>query len=170
MPKWINKYICGYLAKLLRMQIPFKLGVLDPNDILETKPSSYVPYHQDVNAKSSKSLLANVLDINDDYLNRGCNNFKSSFKLSHHQDNDENGDEFYSNDPNLVKRNLGAILKELKVLTKKIDDDDEDEEKILGWKFAAMVVDRLCMVVFTISTVIATVVILLTSKNFFRLQ
>lgn len=170
MPKWVNKYICGYLAKLLRMQIPLKLDVLSADDILETKPSSYVPYHQDINGKSSKSLLANVLDINDDYLNKGHSKFKSSFKFPQNHDNNESEDEFYSNDPNLVKRNLGAILKELKVLTKKIEDDDEDEEKILGWKFAAMVIDRLCMVIFTVATFIATFIILLTSKNFFRLQ
>ena len=69
-----------------------------------------------------------------------------------------------------MKRNLGAILKELKVLTKKIEDDEEDEEKILGWKFAAMVIDRLCMIIFSFATLFATVIILLTSKNFFKFQ
>jgi len=132
----------------------------------------------DITESSSKSLLANVLDINDDYFNKNSSRFKSksngdtyvphtkpvppSFKAP---DIDE---EDYANDANPIKRNLGAILKELKTMTQKIEDDDADEEKILNWKFAAMVIDRLCMVIFSIATFLSTVLILLTSENFFK--
>jgi hypothetical protein len=68
------------------------------------------------------------------------------------------------------KKNLHAILKELRQLTKKIKDDDEDGEKELNWKFAAMVIDRLCMWIFTVATVVSTAGILLTSKNFFKFK
>jgi hypothetical protein len=172
---------------------------------------------------SSKSLLANVLDINDDFIgnkynttvssknqvhmSRGAN--RSSMR-NHHQNSQDpsyspfggaitaaRGDPylkrensnlsqsgnyelsdasgtggFFSsgaskNDINSVKRNLNGILREIKQITQKIKDDEEDENKELSWKFAAMVIDRLCLIIFSLCTLFSTVSILMTSKNFF---
>lgn len=71
---------------------------------------------------------------------------------------------------NAYKKIIGAILKELGKLTQKIKDDDEDEAKELNWKFAAMVIDRLCMVFFIVSTAICTFGILFSAPNFFKLR
>jgi hypothetical protein len=139
----------------------------------------------DMNGFSSKSLLANVLDINDDFGLVGTgtrtifsnNRFKQtnnnqSFLLNRENSNvsDLNFEEasFSSNNP--FKKNLYAILKEVRKMTKKIEDDEEDENKILEWRFAAMVIDRLCVVFFTVATFFSTVLILFTSKNFFKLR
>jgi nicotinic acetylcholine receptor len=128
----------------------------------------------DISETSSKSLLANVLDLNDDYLSStkyssrlgGAATRRSTFSR------DNSGNNFESNydelDPNPIKRNLNQILKELKALTQKIKDDEDDEEKTLKWKFAAMVMDRVCMIFFASATFLSTVCILLTSKNFFK--
>jgi len=67
-------------------------------------------------------------------------------------------------------QNLNMILKELQTITNKIKNDEEDEEKSLDWKFAAMVIDRLCLVIFTFATFISTAVTVITSKNFFKFQ
>ena len=69
-----------------------------------------------------------------------------------------------------LKKKLNAIIKEIRHLTKKIKEDYDDAEKELNWKFAAMVIDRLCMWIFTVATVVSTAGILLTSKNFFRFK
>jgi nicotinic acetylcholine receptor len=132
----------------------------------------------DIGESSSKSLLANVLDINDDYFNKSSSRFKSrpnsDSYVPHARpvppgfNKPESDEEDYANDPNPIKRNLGAILKELKTMTQKIEDDEADEEKILSWKFAAMVIDRMCMVIFSIATFLSTALILLTSENFFK--
>ena len=71
---------------------------------------------------------------------------------------------------NAYKKIIGSILKELGKLTQKIKDDDDDEAKELNWKFAAMVIDRLCMVFFIVSTLLATFGILFTAPNFFKLR
>ncbi len=162
MPEWIDKWINGYLARLLRMEIP---GSKDEEDEEDKKLS--INGFSDMNAKS---LLANVLDINDDF---GLTNKPKKTKLllkSEGSTSCENcSDNSRSLDPS-CKKLISNILKELLVLTKKIQDDAEDEEKELAWKFAAMVIDRLCMWIFAISTFIATVGILLTAKNFFKFQ
>lgn len=65
-------------------------------------------------------------------------------------------------------QNLNMILRELQLITRKLKADEEDEQKSLDWKFAAMVIDRLCFVCFSLATFISTVVILLTANNFFK--
>ncbi|GIY89765.1 neur_chan_memb domain-containing protein [Caerostris darwini] len=52
---------------------------------------------------------------------------------------------------------LSAILRELKVITAKLRKDDRDSEVVSDWQFAAMVVDRICLINFTIFTVASTV-------------
>ncbi len=49
------------------------------------------------------------------------------------------------------------VLAELKRITKKMTEDAEAEVEANEWKFAAMVVDRLCLCVFSLYLVVATV-------------
>ncbi|CAF0709115.1 unnamed protein product [Brachionus calyciflorus] len=197
-PRIIDLVICRFLAKILRMK--------RPNEEKKSKNKSY-NLESELNDNCSKSLLANVLDINDDFgvvggksnslINRNIN---SRFYLKQQNSNSSNNNNVYltnnqvglkrdnSNmsssgadnflyesssinnkaDINTVRKNLGAILKEIRVITQKLKDDEEDETKSLNWKFAAMVIDRLCLVVFSIATVLSTVLILFTSKNIFK--
>lgn len=96
--------------------------------------------------------------------------FKKDNSLAQNCDNC--GESMYTSkcDSYPLKKNLHAILKELRLMTKKIKDDGEDEEKELNWKFAAMVIDRLCMWIFAVATFFSTTIILLTSKNFFKFK
>lgn len=58
-----------------------------------------------------------------------------------------------------MRSELLAILSELRYITKKIKDDMESEEETNDWKFAAMVVDRLCFWIFSLYLVGATIAI-----------
>lgn len=42
---------------------------------------------------------------------------------------------------------------------------EEEHELISDWKFAAMVVDRFCLIVFMLFTIIATVTVLLSAPH-----
>ena len=42
---------------------------------------------------------------------------------------------------------------------------DEEEEIIMDWKFAAMVIDRFCLITFTAFTVITTIAVLLSAPH-----
>lgn len=43
--------------------------------------------------------------------------------------------------------------------------DDEDADISRDWKFAAMVVDRLCLIIFTLFTIVATLAVLLSAPH-----
>lgn len=44
--------------------------------------------------------------------------------------------------------------------------EDETSEITKDWKFAAMVVDRLCLIIFTLFTIISTLAVLFSAPNF----
>ena len=62
-------------------------------------------------------------------------------------------------------RELSLILKELRVITDKIRDDEETAAIENDWKFAAMVLDRLCLLTFSAFTIIATIAVLLAAPH-----
>jgi len=61
---------------------------------------------------------------------------------------------------------LSSILDELRQLTGKVERDEVKQDKVNDWRFAAMVVDRLCLCAFTIFTVVSTFTILLSAPSF----
>jgi nicotinic acetylcholine receptor len=64
-----------------------------------------------------------------------------------------------------TNRELQCILKELKFITNRMKVHDEEEEIIGDWKFAAMVIDRFCLITFTAFTVITTIAVLLSAPH-----
>ena len=64
-----------------------------------------------------------------------------------------------------VHRELSLILKEIRVITDKIRDDEDSAAIENDWKFAAMVLDRLCLITFTLFTIIATVAVLASAPH-----
>ena len=64
-----------------------------------------------------------------------------------------------------VHRELSLILKEIRVITDKIRDDEDTANIENDWKFAAMVLDRVCLITFTFFTIVATVAVLLSAPH-----
>ncbi len=69
-----------------------------------------------------------------------------------------------------TNKSLNLILSELQTITNKIKSDEDDEEKTDDCKFAAMVIDRLCLVFFSVSIFLSTVLTLFSAKNFFKFK
>ena len=67
--------------------------------------------------------------------------------------------------PTGIQRELSMILKEIRVITDKIRDEEDTAAVENDWKFAAMVLDRLCLITFTLFTFIATIAVLLTAPH-----
>lgn len=55
-----------------------------------------------------------------------------------------------------LKEQLGPILRELEVISTKTKQDIDDKYKSLNWKFAAMVIDRMCLYLFAVATLTST--------------
>ena len=64
-----------------------------------------------------------------------------------------------------ANRELQCILKELKFITNRMKIHDEELDIISDWKFAAMVIDRFCLITFTAFTVITTIAVLLSAPH-----
>lgn len=62
---------------------------------------------------------------------------------------------------------LKEILQELRDVTDRMRVDDQRQDECGDWKFAAMVIDRLCLCLFTVFTVVSTFAILCSAPHFF---
>ncbi|XP_048825564.1 neuronal acetylcholine receptor subunit alpha-7-like [Brienomyrus brachyistius] len=64
-------------------------------------------------------------------------------------------------DPELTK-----ILEEVRYIARRFREHDEEESVCNEWKFAASVIDRLCLMAFSIFTILCTIGILMSAPNF----
>ncbi|XP_066596793.1 neuronal acetylcholine receptor subunit alpha-7 [Prorops nasuta] len=166
MPNWVKTVFLQWLPCLLRMNRPGKK--ITKKTILMSNRMKELELQE----RSSKSLLANVLDIDDDFRhgNSAANPASGYISRSTYgtplSGRPATVEETSASLPlNGMQRELRTILKELQFITSRMRKTDEDGDVISDWKFAAMVVDRLCLFVFTLFTVLATVVILLRAPH-----
>jgi len=106
---------------------------------------------------SSKSLLANITNIDDQSYIRTNN------KLLIPVIND-------NCDMNFSRSDIRMIMSELKFVTDYVRKEEEEDDISQDWKFSAMVVDRLCLVLFTIMTTAFSYVTLFSAPNFFKFR
>ncbi|XP_075214857.1 neuronal acetylcholine receptor subunit alpha-7-like [Lycorma delicatula] len=156
MSPWIKSVFLHWLPCLLRMSRPAANG--GSGESMSDSRKSLQLRELELKERSSKSLLANVLDIDDDFRHGTLQSSSHSFLRGH-----EDGGVLHSClGPH---RELTLILKELRTITDKLRKEDEASEVTNDWKFAAMVVDRLCLIVFTLFTVIATIAVLFSAPH-----
>ncbi|XP_076391292.1 nicotinic acetylcholine receptor alpha7 subunit isoform X1 [Megachile rotundata] len=60
---------------------------------------------------------------------------------------------------------LILILKEIKIITDQLKSEELNSKVTNDWKFAAMVIDRMCLIIFTLFTIIATITVLLSAPH-----
>jgi len=164
------------------------------------KPASRVKLKElQLRERSSKSLLANVLDIDDLIL------LRSNFNPTHFPPlstlrpestgrvqvanktyqpdcvlgNGRGGRSMncdvtasaseYSDcgaaEPDSSVSLLREILENVRQVTARLKKEDDRQDECSDWKFAAMVIDRLCLCLFTLFTVISTFAILFSSPH-----
>ncbi|XP_025197411.1 acetylcholine receptor subunit alpha-type acr-16-like isoform X2 [Melanaphis sacchari] len=156
MGPWVKCFFLLWLPWILCMQRPGK-------DIsFKAIRSRYTDRKGiELRERSSRSLLANVLDIDDD--------FRASV-LSHRVYN--NGAASSSSTASESRsvctysaRELQLILQEVRYITDHMRKQQDDQEVINDWKYAAMVVDRFCLIVFTFFTLVATVAVMYSAPH-----
>merc|ERR1719340_86842 len=194
MPPWVRCVFLQWIPWALRMGRPGE-KITRKTIMMQNKMKEL-----DLKERSSKSLLANVLDMDDDF--RPSSTLPHSSHIHPHhpshthppQMNNSTGtngpntgggwrapsagnlpslpginssasERDESNFPPGAFRELSLILKELRVITDKIRDDEDTAAIENDWKFAAMVLDRLCLLTFTAFTIIATIAVLLAAPH-----
>jgi len=173
MAPWVRSVFLQWLPWLLRMSRPGE-KLTRRNILMNNKMKEL-----ELQERSSKSLLANVLDMDDDfrgvpsaplgvnsaaYTRLPINNAATYGRGGHSMD------ELAATTPGGgclagCARELQLILRELRVVTDRLRQEEDEAVVTNDWKFAAMVVDRLCLIVFTLFTVVATVAVLLSAPH-----
>ncbi|XP_034524796.1 neuronal acetylcholine receptor subunit alpha-7 [Ailuropoda melanoleuca] len=72
----------------------------------------------------------------------------------------------HSGQPSEGDPDLAKILEEVRYIANRFRCQDESEAICSEWKFAACVVDRLCLMAFSVFTIICTIGILMSAPNF----
>jgi len=171
MPDWVQLIFLQW--------IPWVLCMSRPGEEITRKSITIAQKMKEMDKKESfsKSLLANVLDIDDNFcattipqsmtglqhVHIKPTNFNGCFTRSPHSPAIKDETAMYSP----LQKELGLILKEIKVITEKIKDDDEAATVEGDWKFAAMVIDRLCLIIYTVFIIVATIAMLWTAPHVF---
>uniref|UniRef100_A0A182P4E8 Neurotransmitter-gated ion-channel ligand-binding domain-containing protein n=1 Tax=Anopheles epiroticus TaxID=199890 RepID=A0A182P4E8_9DIPT len=136
MPPWIKSVFLQWLPWILRMGRPGR-KITRKTIILSNRMKEL-----ELKERSSKSLLANVLDIDDDFRHP-CSGISGSTTAI--------GGSVFTRLTTVEEQNASSgcshkdlhhILKELQFITNRMKKADEEAELISDWKFAAMVVDR----------------------------
>lgn len=65
-----------------------------------------------------------------------------------------------------LEAELNQILEEVRYIATRFRGQDEEETACNEWKFAAAVIDRLCLVAFSLFTILCTIGILMSAPNF----
>lgn len=129
--------------------------------------------------KSSRSLLANVLDLSDDLLvlSRNCcpdchvtnhmTLINDGVEVGAGQQQQQRARTLSSSigSSQHVAVELANIGREVRYLADKCRRDEATEEAALLWRHAARVIDRLCLLLFSIFNVTATAAILLSAPD-----
>ncbi|CAF3581328.1 unnamed protein product [Rotaria socialis] len=188
MPMWVKVYINQYLACILWMNRPehdltWKTIRLQhrrtkerQNSITSIQNCAPTP----LLAYSSKSLLANVTSIDDQaYASNSLpNNMNVSIQRQQSKCNNPHH-HHYSHDPNEIslprdmrvfRSELRSIKAEVRFITDHIKKEEEEDDVSQDWRFSAMVLDRLCLIVFSILTTTLSYYTLFSAKNFLKLR
>ncbi|XP_022258640.1 neuronal acetylcholine receptor subunit alpha-7-like isoform X4 [Limulus polyphemus] len=151
MPQCIKSLFLVWLPWILRMSRPSRK--MKEKRVLFNKKMKEL----ELKERSSRSLLANVLEIDDD--------FRTAYSTPGYLHVPSNDDSSAIHSCITTQRELSSITRELRFITNHLRDEDGANEIIGEWKFAAMVIDRVCLIMFTIFTMVSTFLCLFSAPH-----
>jgi nicotinic acetylcholine receptor len=69
-----------------------------------------------------------------------------------------------------IRSELRIIISHLAILTRQVQQQEEDSDLSEEWKFVAMVIDRLCLFLFTASMILFTLLTLFSTPMFSKFK
>jgi hypothetical protein len=144
----VHKYFCHYLAWLLCMNR--SCHNLSWRSIRRQNWSSSVKQQDEMNNRSGEreeqptnsTLNASTVPVLE---SQGLNNYQDSSNLLRSPNSD------------IIRSDLHSIVSQLTNLTQCIQQQESDREKSRDWQFLAMVIDRLCLILFIIFLIIFSI-------------
>nr|QEM43365.1 nicotinic acetylcholine receptor alpha 7 subunit [Bradysia odoriphaga] len=180
MSDWVKVVFLYWLPCILRMKRPGRSYSMEypPTPCSDnSERKQHILTDVELKERSSKSLLANVLDIDDDFRHN-CRPltpggtlppnpayFRTVFGPGDDGNRIPDAIAPHACIKSSADYELSLILKEIRYITDQLRKDDEDNDVARDWKFAAMVVDRLCLIIFTLFTIIATIAVLFSAPH-----
>ncbi|XP_034180091.1 nicotinic acetylcholine receptor alpha7 subunit isoform X2 [Osmia lignaria lignaria] len=224
MSEWVKVVFLYWLPCILRMSRPTDKEEKEAQKSQKPSPvtgTSKTYGDLELHQRSSKSLLANVLDLEDNALashNNLLNNVYSTpgphhhtmghghshihttphhhhshATTPHHQHSTPLAHSSYPGSHQIghtphhhqhppeapgpqvetilqnacfcARYELILILKEIKIITDQLKSEELNSKVTNDWKFAAMVIDRMCLIIFTLFTIIATITVLMSAPH-----
>ena len=172
MPEWVKIIFLQWAPWLLRMNRPgekitrrtIQVSGL-PYFLLSESLFQVKKKMKELDRKDkSKSLMANIVDTDEDFhpLTKShlVHPSHPPTNICMTRSNPSLNNQEYESQISPLQREFGLILKEIRIITDKIREDDEASAAAGDWKFAAMVLDRMCLIFFTTFTIIATCAVL----------
>jgi len=173
MPPWFRKVFLQWIPWALRMSRP-------GNKI--TRRSIYLQNKMrelENGDRNSKSLLANVLDLEGDFIlapggrplpqplsvSSSIWGLDSNPKSPTGEHGAAQGGPTTTQNGNYIEKELHSILLEIRVITNKIRAEGDAGIIENEWKFAAMVLDRVCLIAFTFFTVLLSAAVLIAAPH-----
>ena len=132
------------------------------------------------NDRTTHSLLPNLLESEEEYRTLQENNGMSGLSRSSPYNSDwirpppksprharlsQIDDTSVSEQYGILSQEVNRVLLEIRKITSKLKQDEEDNELKNEWKFAALVIDRLCLWVCLGTTLISTLAILCSAPH-----
>ncbi|TNN08959.1 Neuronal acetylcholine receptor subunit alpha-7 isoform 1 [Schistosoma japonicum] len=108
--------------------------------------------------------LYNSETVQDPFNNELHVNSKNNSSQNIHL-NQSNQNELITDPLNIYKLDLELIITELHFITKRLRDNEYESLVSLEWKFAARVIDRFCLVIFSVCNIVVTFAILCSAPN-----
>ncbi|CAF4872615.1 unnamed protein product, partial [Rotaria sp. Silwood1] len=171
MPSWIRKYICNYLAWLLCMKRPnhdlswrsirrrWACSKQESNNTNESMDNHHSKIPSESLLNNTFDLLStNVTNIDKTPLEFAVPLATEIHDSAHHQNT---SNELYRCDMKMTRSELRVIISQLAILINYSRQKEKDDTDSQDWQFVAMVIDRLCLVFFTITMLLFTVLIFL---------
>ncbi|XP_073398265.1 neuronal acetylcholine receptor subunit alpha-7-like [Dendrobates tinctorius] len=169
MPKWVRVILLNWCAWFLRMR--------KPGENRRPIPCKYIyPNHHSSMSSIEMNIVSGHQSTNGNILYCGYHNLESPCCPPTSDSGVMCGRVTSPSleDSDLVQKKclrecmpeIAKILEEVQYIARRFRDHDEGEEICSEWKFAAAVIDRLCLVAFTLFAIICTIAILMSAPNF----
>ncbi|XP_037327527.2 CHRNA7-FAM7A fusion protein-like [Pungitius pungitius] len=140
MPKWVRVILLNWCAWFLRMKKP---GEENRTTVSSSCPPDYKNSHHPPEHTGSSSIQVSFVPGQASTLPTATNG-----------------------NANLQVPEISRILEEVHYIARRFREQDEGEAICSEWKFAAAVVDRLCLVAVSLFSIICTFTILMSAPNF----